>query len=61
MPLPPRATYGDIGKMFFKYFIFFFNFCIKEQKYYLDGAYTLTKFFCNRIRGSTMARGIPST
>jgi hypothetical protein len=31
MPLPPGTAYWDIGKKFFKYFIFLY-FCIKEQK-----------------------------
>jgi hypothetical protein len=34
MPLPPGATYGDIGMSnVFKYFIFLY-FCIIEQKYF---------------------------
>jgi hypothetical protein len=32
MPFPPGAAYGDIGKMFFKYFIFFCIFVLRNKK-----------------------------
>jgi hypothetical protein len=39
MPLPPRATYGTIGKQYFLYISFFVFLYLKEQKYFLDGVF----------------------